>query len=974
MDSFNVAQEAENTSEQSNFFTPNERTALRLLKLCRAPGVPLFFFDKIMKILKKGKDEGGNFNDPSFLNFTSQKLTTFIRKAVRINPPTRSQIAIETSENQNIGIHHIPRGSISVPNMNFEEMLYNLIGDMNIFGNKNNLVVNDINVWDQKNFGYNHPGEILQAEACQQYIRDKKLVEGLDLLIPIILYQDSITTTANQRFSVNPVLFTLGIIKYSKRRHESSARLLGIIPSFDRRTKSQKLADGNGNEISKGRHCRNYHACHAVLLQQIYNVQKKLKKQRILIRLGNETRSVYLHIPVVFFSGDAMSSDLLACRYASYVNSIRLSRGCNIGSEEADIPGKKCTPISTTDVKTHVTRLLEDNEHTTPSEKKESKDFLKSICTHKCHNSIWDVQTVDKTFLPLPHDCMHIYSTLMKTTFSLLIAPLTPKEKADLDIAVEQMFGELKSGETQNFPRFFFSSGVTNVKNLTSREWVGTLILSLMLLRSPKGKSILKGCLQRGNGNGKKQKKQKKKKAKENTLGTQTKYDKDGDVIEIAPSNPVTFDEAIEVLEELLLLYAYTEYGSLYSDFDKNDPNSFHYWKGQESETILRKRIKYLQEILVSRFPRNAGCGWKLQKFHELLHFASDITKFGHSYNFNCSYFERFLKEFGKNPSKTVRKIHSDRYTNNIATRYYDHFILDQLFQRTELKYDTDMDDGYDTDMDIGDNQQGETLNGTEHSPWKIKQKYAQWTINSGKCVSRYSNFEMPQVIFESISKEVLVNMDIPRPLHGYTEIDILDDRYGKYVRLKCHPNLNGKAWFDWCLIDYSEYFKTDKSCERIDVRQRNASRNFAGTTPPGYYPSKLLAVIINPFFDCTKPEHPTKNPKVQCLVHMTTKMMDETKLTETWKLEYKTKKLHLPPMDDNLNILNHGSRETRQKVPVLRLVSAASIKRRILVMETFPTLRSFIDTSKNSHHSDIVVYLRDMKKYWSDTYISLLK
>ena len=46
-----------------------------------------------------------------------------------------------------------------------------------------------------------------------------------------------------------------------------------------------------------------------------------------------------------------------------------------------------------------------------------------------------------------------------------------------------------------------------------------------------------------------------------------------------------------------------------------------------------------------------------------------------------------------------------------------------------------------------------------------------------------------------------------------------------------------------------------------------------------------LLALIDNPNFDKTAPEHPLTNPKVQCLVHMIEKGLGKSMLTEQWRL-----------------------------------------------------------------------------------------
>ena len=224
-----------------------------------------------------------------------------------------------------------------------------------------------------------------------------------------------------------------------------------------------------------------------------------------------------------------------------------------------------------------------------------------------------------------------------------------------------------------------------------------------------------------------------KKTSKTSVESIGTKYDKDGEVIEIAPTNPVTVDEVIEVIEELLLFQAYTEYGCLYSDFDRNDKNSFFHWRGAWSEITLRNRINYMREIIMERFPRKAGSGWDIQKFHEITHTGGNITEHGQTYNYNCWNWERFLKHYGKNASKTVKKIYSDAYTKNVGLRVFDDMIITQVFWKSEL-HDADL-------CDKPTNLQDKNLDGFHYSKprcYYIQQKHSQWTLSKKTQKSKF--------------------------------------------------------------------------------------------------------------------------------------------------------------------------------------------------------------------------------------------
>jgi len=54
--------------------------------------------------------------------------------------------------------------------------------------------------------------------------------------------------------------------------------------------------------------------------------------------------------------------------------------------------------------------------------------------------------------------------------------------------------------------------------------------------------------------------------------------------------------------------------------------------------------------------PHNHGNGWKLQKFHEILHLPIDIYMFGSSQNYDNSPTEHGLIETAKQPADHVQK------------------------------------------------------------------------------------------------------------------------------------------------------------------------------------------------------------------------------------------------------------------------------------------------------------------------------
>lgn len=932
----------------------NLRLVIQVFELCRQPGIPRYFFDRLFALIRAGKAGGAKLDDYSFVEHSAESIFTLLEKKANITKPVTTYIAVETDRPQDMTVNRLPRTSTGVVTYNAKEQFLSVFGDEELFSQLPNLVISSPSTrWDQAaTYDTSQLGEIIPAKASQDFIAARALVPRVHIYCPLVLYQDEIGVTQNQRQGVNPVLMALGLLRREVRYLEANVRPVGFIPKFDKRTKAQKKAE-NTRKAGKGRGVRNYHACLDVVLQEIRSLQEHLAKNPIWTRLGDELRLVYVVAPIIFYIGDAKAMDILAARYGSYVKSNRISRFCNATSEQAGIAGVLCQAVRVDDVKPEVERLFDVTS--TREQVAEASEQLKKLCTHRCINSLWLMLMEGQKALPLPHDLMHIFSALMKTLFQLLISPLSDNEKCLLDMAVNEMMGGLHSGEKKNFPRTFFSNGVTSVTMLTAGEWVGSLLMTLMLLNSNRGALLMNQCLSRSNARLNEYRRGKRKPGERRKARTDT----NGDVIELPPLDLITAEDAVSVIEDVLLFHAYAAYGH---NLDLGEPleNSIFVWDGGTCEPRLRTWIGKLQSKILKNFPRESGSGWKTQKFHEMLHIPANITQFGHPSQFDSGWGERALKTFGKNPSKTVGLQYSDDFVGDVAHRLYEATVLQTVMSRSRIP----------AILGPSVEEQRQECN----QSWSIRQSKPQWVVKTDgeglllDCVFQgHRNVarmvEMPQLIVERL-------VDLKKTkLVGYTEIFIKDDKKGNIVRLRCHPSYRGGQSFDWCLVDRQP---GDNSGRTWPPHSEEA---LPGLTPPSFFPAKLLAVFENPEYDPDGEVDEIENARILCLIHTTKKMVRSSLLTEQWELEYTSKEVLLPPMDENLNVGNApaDNRSLRVKVPATMLVHPSWIKRRILVCEEFPLVRSYIDPRNYEHHSDNVVYIRDRKHFWSQIFSKLV-
>lgn len=113
------------------------------------------------------------------------------------------------------------------------------------------------------------------------------------------------------------------------------------------------------------------------------------------------------------------------------------------------------------------------------------------------------------------------------------------------------------------------------------------------------------------------------------------------------------------MLEELLTFHAWYKLGDPPITEDTTEEEINHL---QESIRKLLAKVKHF-------CPRVDGYGWKIQKFHELLHLVYFLYYFRHSENFDAGVGERLLKDFFKQPAATAQQRGGGVFVEQVADR-----------------------------------------------------------------------------------------------------------------------------------------------------------------------------------------------------------------------------------------------------------------------------------------------------------------
>ena len=103
---------------------------------------------------------------------------------------------------------------------------------------------------------------------------------------------------------------------------------------------------------------------------------------------------------------------------------------------------------------------------------------------------------------------------------------------------------------------------------------------------------------------------------------------------------------------------------------------------GKVNTSIIRASVARLLSMVRWYTPRKKGCGWKLQKFHDLLHLALDIQRFGPASNFDAGPQESCLQHWAKLPALTSQMRGYNTFSAQVASRTFEYLCFAKALRR----------------------------------------------------------------------------------------------------------------------------------------------------------------------------------------------------------------------------------------------------------------------------------------------------
>ena len=457
-----------------NEMTGEEVASYKILSLLDAAGAPRVCYDRLVALLRKLSKNGFDVQKAIKRETLMQRLGKY---------KTRPRIEICSIKKQ------------EVFRFSFHDMLQDLLNSCS----KDLHIISPVTVQSNVQSGTEHElwntPWMTNTFAMEQY---RDFDSKHDIMLPIILYMDKTGTDVNQRYSLEPVLFSLGALPREQRESRHAWRHLGFVPPHD-----------NGTEEDSSTSLQFYHDCLSYLLDGLRDAQITPPTVAIKVQEGNIVHRRAL-LPLMIVMGDQLSQDTLCGRLKSNSGGAgRVHRSCMCSYLNIDDPYHQCKPVnlSTLNLLTSFATISEEDidskisDKQNAREKRITKSFLlrqrtmfrgilrHPFTTHPIKNAFtnidfgsWSAGIHDASF----DDFMHsVEGGMVAYITEAVYDGLTKKEKETVEQITRPMLTGQRCSVLSTFPRWRLQPGFTRQTLMTSGERVGSVLALSLSLHDP---------------------------------------------------------------------------------------------------------------------------------------------------------------------------------------------------------------------------------------------------------------------------------------------------------------------------------------------------------------------------------------------------------------------------------------------------------------------------------------------------------
>lgn len=697
--------------------------------------------------------------------------------------------------------------------------------------------------------------EEAQAEMMRKVesVPEGQRFNGLHILIPIILFDDSTFCDNIGRLEAQPLLMTIGNICDSLRRTAKAYDILGMIPRYPKTSKERE--EDRNSLATKEKYLKFYHHCLEAILEPLREMENENNGIPAFLDGFGEVR---LHPSLCMVGGDTKGQESMCGHYNAHSSVIsRMVRDCDIPQEFGDDPVRVCTMTEQQYMETEIRECIDNVENRVYGQVQESRDRAQAISQNLVIPYYFNFTfggSKNGVFGSLPYELLHLYYLgLQKYMLTCLFqcveipsdlsrwckrrwknpnqpgagldrrptvrrakrdksgrpAPVPNQEaesskeifnKVEFERRVRVVTQSAKRQSDKDMPRTPFKNGVTELTRLTGQEYMGLILVTL---------AAMKGCV----------------------VGAA------GDMLEKAYSLVLFLSMSLHMSLTRLentetQLHAMSRKISVFM--------SYYSWVVGPMREFLSKS------------------GLRISKFHGLKHFPHYIRRYGNAYNFFGGYWESHLKCLLKaNTSTTSRR--QDRIDLDLMNRHFEMKICDSALKELEDMRWFDINRAGDVAAasDSGD-QHVQDDDGEENLDKYLLSKpaFVAKKVNADRWVVRYGRRRFENAVYPSVEgthgdswvKAVLDYCDLRNQDNGgiFDQIEFSyscrarDEETGKKETFRCHPNYysypwDRRSWHDWAMVNWEhgseENPQTYTSAARLRLWAKLVSSNDGSNT-----------------------------------------------------------------------------------------------------------------------------------------------
>jgi Plavaka transposase len=477
------------------FLSTQETYQLKLLQLTENGNMAHYCFAAILNWAREASLDGFDFL--GIVHDRSTVIHRFRGRFPDLPVCTTADIQLES-------LYNNTREVARVVFWSFVSIFQNLLFDREIFGHIENL---NCNPGEKDRF---HPfligpedsiGEGITGAWYEQTINQLKndpeynFNDETDFCVPLEGSCDKTHVDAGGRHGVTPLTLTTSLIKSNVRNHPRAWRHLGLLPDLQKMSKAAAKLSRNSPD-GRGRPVRNYHACLAVIFQELKEVMKK--PVTMLIRLGDRVQLKRCFFVIMQFNLDGQEKDKWVGRYSSHHPSLgTVGHSCITPVKQCTHLGRQCTPLN----QYHLQNLSWVATHSTSHDERTSAlEQLHQLSQYRHYSALNGLN-----FGANPRgicgclgpDCLHANREgLCSNSCGIIMSSLNNVRRSKLDTQVKRMFVQCPGQSTRGeYPRIKWSNGITHVKQLAGHEWIGVLMVTSIMANTFSARSQFKNSV-----------------------------------------------------------------------------------------------------------------------------------------------------------------------------------------------------------------------------------------------------------------------------------------------------------------------------------------------------------------------------------------------------------------------------------------------------------------------------------------------